>query len=309
MQKFPIEKINLFYSESTMHSSQHIANTRGSAERYRTLLEINNAIITNLTQESLLTAICEVLQRFLPVYRAAVTLLDRSTDSLRIYALSKEWTTDYFQVGLEVRKNDSHSGWVLEHQKPLVRRDLETEWEFPVERRLLQEGVQSYCAVPLKLGTTIIGTLNVGSDAKDRYSSADVELLTEVSSQVALAVANMQSYQQIAALSTDIERTAERYRTLLEINNAIVTNLNQEDLPGAICKALRRVLAFDRAAFTLYVPEKDTFRFLGIEGPVVSTHFRAGLEFRRDESISAWVFDHQRPALCHNLQGGTKISK
>jgi formate hydrogenlyase transcriptional activator len=285
-----------------MLSSQHIVNTRGSAERYRTLLEINNAIITNLTQESLLSAICEVLQRVLPVYRAAVTLLDRSTDSLRIYALSKEWTTDYFQVGLEVRKSDSHSGWVLEHQKPLVRRDLETEWEFPVEHRLLQEGVQSYCAVPLKLGTTIIGTLNVGSDAKDRYSSADVELLSEVSNQVALAVANMQSYQQIAALSTHIERTAERYRTLLEINNAIVTNLNQEDLPGAISKALRRVITFDRAAFTLYVPERDTFRFLGIEGPVVSTHFRAGLEFRREESISAWVFDHQRPALCHDLQ-------
>ena len=112
----------------------------------------------------------------------------------------------------------------------------------------------------------------------------------------------MKSYQEIAALNTKVERTAERYRTLLEINNAIITNLNQEALLHAISKALRRVIPFDRAAFTLYIPKKDIFRFLAIEGIVASSHFRAGLEFGRDESISAWVFDHQRPALCHDLR-------
>lgn len=35
--------------------------TPGPEERWRTLLEINNAIITNLTQEGLLNAICEAL--------------------------------------------------------------------------------------------------------------------------------------------------------------------------------------------------------------------------------------------------------
>ncbi len=39
---------------------------------------------------------------------------------------------------------------------------------------------------------------------------------------------------------------AERYRTLLEINNALVANLTRDDLFRAIARALRRVVPFDR---------------------------------------------------------------
>jgi len=49
-----------------MQSPQMDATVLAAAERYRTLLEINNAIITNLTQESLLNAICEAIQPRLP---------------------------------------------------------------------------------------------------------------------------------------------------------------------------------------------------------------------------------------------------
>ncbi len=273
-----------------------------SPERYRTLLEINNALITNLTQENLLNAICDALRHVLPVYRAAITLHDPDRDSLRILALSTEWKVDSFRVGVEMDRKNSHSGWVFDQQRPLVRRDLEKEMQYPIERRLLEEGIQSYCVVPLILGGKSIGTLNVGSDTKDRYSEADAEFLHEVANQVALAIGNMKSYEEIAALNTKVEHTAERYRTLLEINNAIITNLNQKALLHAISIALRRVIPFDRAAFTLYIPRKDRFRFLAIEGIVASSHFRAGLEFGRDESISAWVFDHQRPALCHDVR-------
>ncbi len=285
-----------------MHAPQMSPKVLTSPERYRTLLEINNAIISNLTQESLLHAICEALQRVLPVYRAAISLYDRDSDTLRILALSTQWNSDYFRVGLEINRNDSHSGWVLDHQRPLLRRDVETEWQYPIERKLIDEGIKSYCAVPLILRGESIGTLNIGSDAKGQYSDEDAEFLHEVANQVALAIGNMKSYQEIAALNTKVECTAERYRTLLEINNAIITNLNQKALLHAISKALRRVIPFDRAAFTLYDPSRDIFRFLAIEGTVTSSHFRAGLEFGRGESISAWVFDHQRPALCHDIQ-------
>ena len=78
-----------------------------SAERYRTLLEINNAIITNLTQESLLNAICEALQHVLPVYRAALTLYD--PDSRHDCASSRfprNWKSDYFRVGVEMNRRE-----------------------------------------------------------------------------------------------------------------------------------------------------------------------------------------------------------
>jgi formate hydrogenlyase transcriptional activator len=289
-----------------MKSYQEIATLSAkverTAERYRTLLEINNAIITNLTQGSLLNAICGVLERVLPVYRAALNLYDPDTDTIRIHALSTHWNSDYFQVGVEMSRTDSHSGWVLEHQRPLICRDIAADMKYPVERRLLEEGIQSYCVVPLMLGGKAIGTLNIGSDTKGRYSEADAEFLLEIANQVALAVGNMMSYQEIAALNTKVKHTADRYRTLLEINNAIITNLNQEALLHAISGVLSRVIPFDRAAFTLYIPSTRKFRFLAIEGIASPSHFRAGQEFDPEESVSAWVFDNQRPALRNDLQ-------
>jgi PAS domain S-box-containing protein len=124
---------------------------RRSEERHRTLLEINNAIITHLTQEALLHSLCEALQDVVSVDRAALTLYEPSRDTLRILAVEKQWRTDFFRVGVEVDRSNSHSGWVFDQQRPLVRRDLEAEWQFPIEQRLLQEGIRSYCVVPLPL--------------------------------------------------------------------------------------------------------------------------------------------------------------
>jgi len=56
-----------------------------------------------------------------------------------------------------------------------------------------------------------------------------------------------------------VARSEERSRSLLEINNAIITSLTQGALLRSIAKALRRVVAFDASALTLYLPERDTF--------------------------------------------------
>jgi formate hydrogenlyase transcriptional activator len=146
-----------------MNSPRTNTNELASAERYRTLLEINNAIITNLTQDSLLNAICEALESVLPVYRAAITLYDAEKDTIRILAVSKHWNTDYFQVGSEVKRAITPSGWVIDHQRPYLCSDIETAMEYPIAQRYLEEGIRSFCVVPLTLSGKTIGTLNIGS--------------------------------------------------------------------------------------------------------------------------------------------------
>src|SRR5690242_4670756 len=89
-------------------------------------------------------------------------------------------------------------------------------------------------------------------------------------------------------LAVKVEHAADRYRSLLEINNAIITNLSQDALLHALSETLRRVIPLDRAAITLYDPTRETFRFLAMEGVPLSDFFRVGLEFGREESISAW---------------------
>jgi formate hydrogenlyase transcriptional activator len=285
-----------------MHSPQLNPKALESEDRYRTLLEINNAIITNLNRQALLHAISGALRRVIPFDRAAFTLYVPQREVFRFLAIEGTTTSKHFRAGLEFGREESISTWVFDHQRPALCHDLQKEQRYPNDRYLIAEGLYSYCVSPLIIGGKSIGTLNLASKMTNQYSQADAEFLCELGSQVALAVANMTSYEEIAALNNKVEYTAQRYRTLLEINNAIISHLTPEALLRSVSDILRRVVPYSGAALTIYNPTTKTFRYLAMEGAVPSDFFRVGLEFDRKQTISAWVFDHQRPVARQDLE-------
>jgi formate hydrogenlyase transcriptional activator len=284
-----------------MPSFQSSVKGLAIAERYRTLLEINNAIITNLTQQALLHAISEALHRVISFDRCAITLYQPGKDTFRFLAVEGDRLSDYFATGLEVERSETCISWVFDHQQPLLRRNLEEERQYANEHRLASEGMQSLCVLPLVFQGKCVGTLSFVSQERDRYSNEDAAFLQEVANQVALAVSNMTSYEEIAALNTRVELTAARYRTLLEVNNAIVSHLTQEDLLHSISAILRRFLPLDGASITLYNQKNDTFHYFSMENTNLSNDLRHGAQFSRENSVSAWVFDHQRPVVRRDL--------
>src|SRR5947199_94593 len=179
--------------------------TVGAAARYRTLLEINNAVISNLTQDALFHAIAQALRRVVAFDRTAVFLHDPERDVLRLFVLESSLSTSYFTVGLEMPSGESHVGRVFKTQRSLLRHDLATERQYPMEDRALEDGVRSYVIVPLVVRSTAIGTLAVASVKPNQYSEADAEFLRDAAGQIALAIENMKAYQVIAALKARLE--------------------------------------------------------------------------------------------------------
>jgi len=177
-----------------------------SAERFRTLLEINNAIISSLTRETLFRAIAQALRRVVPFERTAIFLHDPERDVLRLFVLESSLPSRYFVVGLEMPPGDSHVGWVFRRQQTLLRHDLEKERQYPMEERAFEDGVRSYAIVPLVVRGRSIGTLAVASTTPDRYSESDAAFLQEAANQVALAIENMKAYEEITALKARLER-------------------------------------------------------------------------------------------------------
>src|SRR5262245_44180811 len=177
----------------------------GETERYRTLLEINNALVSNLTREALFHAIARALRRVVPFERTAIFLHDTDRDVLRLFILESSLGSSYFAVGFEVAPGESHVGQVFKSQQPLLRRDLATERQYQADEMAYRDGVRSYVIVPLVARGTSIGTLAVASTTPEQYSGADAQFLQEVANQVALAVANMTAYEEIAALKARLE--------------------------------------------------------------------------------------------------------
>ncbi|MBI4573364.1 MAG: sigma 54-interacting transcriptional regulator [candidate division NC10 bacterium] len=180
-----------------MQHPQATEGTEGEAQRYRTLLEVNNAVISNLTREPLFHAIAQALRRVFPVDRTAIFLHDPARDVLRLFMLESSLPSSYFHVDLEMPSEESHVGWVFQHQRPLLRRDLERERQYPMEDRAFDDGVRSYVIVPLIARGKPIGTLAVASTRTHQYSESDAGFLQEAANQIALAVENMTAYEKL----------------------------------------------------------------------------------------------------------------
>ena len=208
------------------------------AERYRTLLEINNAVVGNLARETLFAAIAPALRRVLPFERIAIFLHDPGRDVLRLFVFESVIPSPYFVVGLEFPASESHMGRVFKNRTPLLRCDLETEREYPAEDLALADGIRAFISVPLIARGQVIGTLAIASTVAGRYSEADAEFLVEVAGQVALAVANMTAYEEIASLKARLEREN------VYLQEEIQQSHNFVELVGAsptLLTALRRV--------------------------------------------------------------------
>ena len=183
-------------------STRHPA---GEAERYRTLLEISNTLVANLTREALFAAIATALRRVVPFERTAIFLHDAARDVLRLFVLESSLPSSRFVVGLEVPATESHVGFVFQQQRPFVRRDLEREQQYPAETQALADGVRSFAIVPLVVRARCIGTLAVASTRIGQYSEADVAFLQQVAGQIAVAIENMLAYERMATLTARLQ--------------------------------------------------------------------------------------------------------
>jgi formate hydrogenlyase transcriptional activator len=288
-----------------MNAYQEIASLNAqvsrTAEKTRTLLEINNTIVTKLTKDELLHAICEATKRAVPFDEVGLMLHEPDTDTLRVVAIEGPLPSEFFKLGHPLNR-DGPAGRAFDRRRVVLRKDLEREAQTETERRVLADGILSVCGLPLIVHDRCLGALSFASLTRNQYSDEDASFLQEVANQVAIAIANMKSHEEIASLNTKITRAAERSRTLLEINNAIITSLSQDALLQSISKVLRGFISFDRFAVPLYQPERETFRFLSIEGELKSDYFYVGLEIDRKEVVSDWVYRERRAAIRRDLE-------
>src|SRR5262249_37502648 len=78
--------------------------------------------------------------------------------------------------------------------------------ESPAARHLVAEGVKAFCSVPLLSHDRTLGALTVARCYEDRFTPKDIDLLSEVVKQIAIAVENAQTYREITELKDKLAK-------------------------------------------------------------------------------------------------------
>ena len=243
-----------------MHISMPIENALNfrtaerERDRNRLLLEVNNAVASNLDLRQLLSAITTCLRTVIPHDAMGLAVWDEDIKQLRMHAVQAS-APGHVAEGQPIPLEGTPSGLAFKTGQT-VRRDRNDFEEFhsPYFRKMIEAiGLRCGCNVPLKVQDRVIGVLSLGSYREAAFSKQDADLLEQIASQLAIAVENALNFQRA-------ERERDRKKLLLNINNAVVSHLDLKDLVKTVSATLRDIMPHDSAGIALYEPEANQLR-------------------------------------------------
>jgi formate hydrogenlyase transcriptional activator len=183
----------------------HAAQQRLTRERDRLqlLLEVTNAVASILDLRDLMRAIYASLRRVIPHDGSALILYEPGRQQLHV----PSWEFPDHESILEevtfVPVERTAPGLVFTSRQPALLTAPLDPAAFPADitlKRVFAVGIKSVCFVPLICHDRPLGVLAVGSFRATAFLLEDVELLSQVAQQLAIAVENSLAFREIKIL-------------------------------------------------------------------------------------------------------------
>ncbi|PYX71934.1 MAG: hypothetical protein DMG72_16170 [Acidobacteria bacterium] len=170
-------------------------------ERLKLVLDISQTVASTLDLRQLCRELSSGIRRVLQCDVAMLTLPEPDNLHLRIYGLDfpegKGFIHDDMLIPLEADK--APPVVAFRTGMPVVVDFRELEPYCPAAAPVA-EGLKSGCALPLISRNRVLGTLNLARLQRDAFSKDDIDFLTQVAGQIAIAVENAIAYGEIADL-------------------------------------------------------------------------------------------------------------
>jgi formate hydrogenlyase transcriptional activator len=263
-------------------------------EKWRALLEVSRIITSHENLSELLHDLAGQLHGILDFRYLSIVLHDPVRNVMRLHTL--ESCAAKLKPGTEFAMDDSPSAWVWQHQQPLIIDDVERYPRFPSSmQRFLSHRVRSVCSVPLTSARRRLGAMNFGAEQTHAYRLAELEVPVLVAGQVATAIDNALNYEDARALQQQVAHERDRLRLLLELNNSVVSNLEFEELFGAIARALGQVMQCDSVNISLPNPDHNDFQVYMVDSPDGNSRTRDEIRIPMQGSGSGRVLESGKP--------------
>ncbi len=179
-------------------------------------------------------ALAESLQ-MMDIEMGGIYLLDHGSKLLTLTehkGLSPEFVdkVDKLHIG------ENLVGQVVADDHPIIVEDVAND-SGAVHPTVKQEGIASVAVVPLSTRARVIGALFTATRTPRRFAPQDVQLLTSIGSQIAVAVEN-------ARLFEAEQRRAEQFRLISEVGRRITSILDTDELLGEIVRLVNETLGY-----------------------------------------------------------------
>src|SRR5688572_5481725 len=186
-----------------------------SLERVRALHEINLAITSAMDLQSRLDVLLEQIEKFLPYAVVSSVRLLRSENG-RLESLAFRGVDPEEWLKREPGRTLRRALRVIESKAPVIVDDVNNGSPAAGGGALSQLGLVSYAGIPLSVRDRVLGVLAVYTKVEHNFDAEEIEFLTALAGQAAIAIQNAQLYEDAERRRHEAEELARIARSLTE---------------------------------------------------------------------------------------------
>jgi len=224
-------------------------------DRLRLLLEINNHIVSKLDINELFRSASASIRTYFRNDFTGFWLIDKQSNQLECVVLDFPSGKGSLTAVTGSELSDTDHKKLRAHVPELLSVEGIEKLPAGIVDRLKAESIASMAIAPMLTASGPLGVMTMGSRQPDNFGQEDLDLLSQISSQIALAVDNAIAYGRV----TEARDRLEEERLYLE--SEIRSEYNFEDIVGKSA-ALRKVL--DQVA--IVAPTQSTVLLHGETG-------------------------------------------
>ena len=238
------------------------AQRREPVDLQQLLLDVSRLAASRRDLDGLLAELVVVLQKAVRFDGLAAVLHDPVRHEMVLHSAGGV-TLPPKEVFVPPEADPSGVAWLT--QEPIFVPEVDRETRFPEIVEIARSGgVRSFCVLPLTSPVRRLGALAFTSGEPDAFHDVDHGFLQRLTDEVALAVDNALNRESAQEAERRLKQEHDRLGMLLEINNALVSNLDPTVLFDDIAACLRRVVTHDLTSLLLYDSERNGFRVAAV---------------------------------------------
>ncbi|NQS88714.1 GAF and ANTAR domain-containing protein [Patescibacteria group bacterium] len=181
------------------------------------LSKVSKAISSDLYLEDILRLVVTVTAEVMKSKIVSLMLLDEKREKLIIRATQS--ISEEYNKKPPLKIGEGIAGKVVEENKPIAIYDVFREEEYKYKDIAQEEGLCSLLCVPLNVKGKIIGVVNCYTSVPHRFTSTEINVLTSVANQAAIAIENTDLMVRTKVIQEELEarKLVERAKdTLVE---------------------------------------------------------------------------------------------
>ena len=172
--------------------------SRLDADAFETLAEIGRDVASILDVDELLTRIAQLTKRLIEYRTVGLFLLNENLELEIKVAVKYGEQVEIPRIAL----GEGLVGYAALHKEPVLVPDVSQDPRYIK----IVEDVRSELALPLMLKDRCIGVIDLESPQRDAFSKRDVEILTLLAGQAAVAIENANLYEELRANQERLEK-------------------------------------------------------------------------------------------------------